>query len=90
MKTKNMELKIKTSDVEKMIDAFATISVNKDNSTVLYNEMIKLVDYPVNILQEFLKCMTLLSNQFTDDDIKTKYNEIIAYVTMRLNFIPNG
>jgi len=82
-----MELKIKTSDVEKMIDAFATISVNKDNSTVLYNEMIKLVDYPVNILQEFLKCMTLLSEQFNDDDIKTKYNGIIAYVTMRLNLV---
>lgn len=82
-----MELKIKTSDVEKMIDAFATISVNKDNSTVLYNELIKLVDYPVNILQEFLKCMTLLSDQFNDDDIKTKYNGIIAYVTMRLNLV---
>ena len=81
-----MEIKYTTRDVEKMIDVFAIVSDNKENYEVLYNEMIKLVNYPVNILHEFLKCMELLSDK-DQNFLKENYMGVIAYITMRLNFV---
>ena len=49
-----MEIKYTSRDVEKMIDVFVIISRNKENYEVLCNEMVKLVNYPANILHEFL------------------------------------
>ena len=80
-----MVLKYISNDVEKMIDAFAIISDNKENYEVLYNEMVKLVDYPVNILHEFLKCMEALSDK-DQSFLKENYLGVIGYITMRLNF----
>ena len=80
-----MEIKYTAKDVEKMIDVFAIVSDNKENYEVLCNEMVKLVNYPVNILHEFLKCM----ESFSDKDqnfLKENYMGVIAYITMRLNF----
>lgn len=84
-----MGLKYTSKDVEKMIDAFAIISENKENHEVLYNEMVKLIDYPVNILQEFLKCMTVLSDK-DQNFLKENYIGVIGYITLRLNFWSNN
>lgn len=81
-----MEIKYTSSDVEKMIDVFSIVSDNKENYEVLYNEMVKLVNYPVNILREFLKCMELLSDK-DQNFLKENYMGVIAYITMRLNFV---
>jgi len=81
-----MGLKYTTKDVEKMIDSFAIISENKENVEVLRNEMIKLVDYPVNVVQEFLKCMHILSDK-DENFLKENYTGVIGYITLRLNFV---
>ena len=81
-----MEIKYTTKDVEKMIDTFAIISNNKENYEVLYNEMVKLANYPPNILHELLKCMELLSDK-DQNFLKENYMGVIAYITMRLNFV---
>ena len=80
-----MEIKYTTKDVEKMIDVFAIVSDNKENYEVLCNEMVKLANYPVNILHEFLKCMELLYDK-DQNFLKENYTGVIAYITMRLNF----
>ena len=81
-----MKIKYTHRDVEKMINAFAIVSGNKENYEVLCNEMVKLINnYPVNILHEFLKCMEVLSNK-DQNFLKENYMGVIAYITMRLNF----
>ena len=80
-----MEIKYTTRDVEKMIDVFAIVSDNKENYEVLCNEMVNLVNYPVNILHEFLKCMESLSVK-DQNFLKENYMGVIAYINMRLNF----
>lgn len=79
-------LKYTTSDIEKMIDVFASISENKENPDKVYNEMIKLIDYPVNILQEFLHCMEILESK-DQNYLKENYQGVIGYITLRLNFV---
>ena len=81
-----MELVYKSSDVEKMIDVFASISEKKNNPTEVYNEMIKLIDYPVNVLQEFLHCMEILEDK-DQNYLKENYMGVIGYITLRLNFV---
>lgn len=78
-------MKYKSTDIQKMIDVFAEISDNKDNSAKILEELKKLVDYPVNILQEFLNCMNILEGK-DDNYLKENYWGIIGYITMRLNF----
>ena len=56
-------LKYTSKDTEKMIDVFASIADKKDNPEELYKEMLKIVDYPVPVLQEFLNCMTALEKK---------------------------
>ena len=68
-----------------MIDVFAIVSDNKENYEVLCNEMVKLVNYPVNILHEFLKCMELGSDK-DQNFLNENYMGVITYITMRLNF----
>ena len=80
-----MELVYKSSDIEKMVDVFASISEKKNNPTEVYNEMIKLIDYPVNVLQEFLKCMEILVDK-DQNYLKENYMGVIGYITLRLNF----
>jgi len=81
-------LKYKTSDIEKMIDVFSSIAENKDNPTEVYNEMIKLIDYPINILQEFLHCMEILSSE-DQNYLKENYMGVVGYITLRLNLLNN-
>jgi len=77
-------LKYTSKDTEKMIDVFASISDKKDNPEELCKEMLKIIDYPVSVLQEFLNCMTTLSNK-NQEFLKENYVGVIGYITLRLN-----
>ena len=79
-------LKYTSKDTEKMIDVFASIAGKKDNPEELYKEMLKIIDYPVPVLQEFLSCMTALNDK-NQKFLKENYMGVIGYITMRLNFV---
>ena len=79
-------LKYTSKDTEKMIDVFASIADKKDNLEELYKEMLKIVDYPVPVLQEFLNCMTTLENK-NQNFLKENYIGVIGYITIRLNLV---
>lgn len=77
-----MELKYKSSDTIKLIDIFANLSNGIDDNNLLAKEIEKVSQYPTYIVNEFLKCINVL----TIEQIKTKYTGVIGYITMRLNF----
>ena len=79
-------LKYTSKDTEKMIDVFASIADKKDNPEELYKEMLKIIDYPVPVLQEFLNCMNALNNK-NQKFLKENYMGVIGYITLRLNLI---
>ena len=79
-------LKYTSKDTEKMIDVFASIADKRNNPKELYNEMIKIVDYPVPVLQEFLNCMTALEKK-DEKFLKENYVGAIGYITLRLNLV---
>lgn len=78
-------MKYKSTDVQKMINVFANITEKRNNPSEVFEELIKLVDYPVEILQEFIHCMDILEDK-DENYLKENYWGIIGYVTMRLNF----
>lgn len=83
-----MELKYKTADVQKMIDVFAEIQNKKEAKDYegMVNEMVKLIDYPAYIIQEFLNCIDALSKDNHDEEnLKKDYWGIIGYIVIRLN-----
>ena len=77
-----MELKYKSSDTIKLIDIFANLSNGIDDNNLLAKEIEKVSQYPAYIVNEFLKCINIL----TIEQVKTKYMGVIGYITMRLNF----
>ncbi len=79
-------LKYTSKDIDKMINAFASISENKENPYKVYNEMIKLIDYPSNVLWEFLHCMGMFEKK-DQNYIKDNYQGVISYIILRLNFV---
>jgi len=79
-------LKYTSKDTEKMIDVFVSIADKRNNPKELYNEMIKVVDYPVPVLQEFLNCMTALKKK-DEKFLKENYMGAIGYITIRLNLV---
>lgn len=79
-------LKYTSKDTEKLIDVFASIADKRDNPEELYKEMLKIVNYPVPVLQEFLNCMTTIENK-NQEFIKENYMGAIGYITIRLNLI---
>ena len=79
-------LKYTLDDTEKLIDVFASIQEENGKLTELRDEILKLIDYPVQVIQEFLKCMEALDDKSQDYLIKN-YKGIIGYVTMRLNLV---
>ena len=79
-------LKYTSKDTEKLIDIFASIANKRNNPEELYKEMLKIVDYPVPVLQEFLNCMTALEKK-DEKFLKENYMGVIGYITMRLNFV---
>ena len=77
-----MELKYKSSDTIKLIDIFANLSKGIDDNNLLAKEIEKVSQYPAYIVNEFLKCINVL----TIEQVKTQYIGVIGYITMRLNF----
>lgn len=85
-----MELKYKTADVQKMIDVFASIYDKKEKNDYkgIVDEMVKLVDYPTYIIQEFINCINVLAeNDHDEKDLKDKYYGVIWYIVIRLNLV---
>lgn len=83
-----MELKYKTADVQKMIDVFAEIQYKKEAKDYkgMVDEMVKLIDYPAYIIQEFLNCIDALAeNDKGEEDLKKNYLGFIGYIVIRLN-----
>lgn len=79
-------LKYNSKDTEKMINVFAALTEKQDNLTEISNEIVKLLDYPVPVLQEFLKCIEVLANH-DENYIKENYMGVIGYVTLRINLV---
>ena len=79
-------LKYTSKDTEKLINVFASIADKKDNISELGKEMLKLINYPVPVLQEFLNCMTALENK-DEKFLKENYIGAIGYITIRLNLV---
>ena len=79
-------LKYTSKDTEKLIDVFASIADKKDNISELGKEMLKLVNYPVPVLQEFFNCMTALEKK-DEKFLKENYVGAIGYITLRLNLV---
>lgn len=79
-------LEYTSKDTEKMIDVFASIANKRNNPEELYQEMLKIVDYPIPVLQEFLNCMTSLENK-NQNFLKENYMGVIGYITIRLNLV---
>lgn len=79
-------LKYNSKDTEKMINVFAALAEKQDNPTEISNEIVKLLDYSVPVLQEFLKCMEVLEKH-DENYIKENYMGVIGYVTLRINLV---
>lgn len=79
-------LKYNSKDTEKMINVFAALAEKQDNPTEINNEIVKLLDYPVPVLQEFLKCMEVLEKH-DENYIKENYMGVIGYITLRINLV---
>ena len=79
-------MKYKSTDVQKMIDVFAEISNNSNNPEIVIEEIKKIVNYPINVLQEFMHCMKILEGK-DESYLKENYWGIIGYITLRLNFV---
>ena len=79
-------LKYTSKDTEKLIDVFASIADKKDNPEGLYKEMLKIINYPVSVLQEFLNCMDVLEKK-DEKFLKENYVGAIGYITLRLNLV---
>ena len=79
-------LKYNSKDAEKMINVFAALAEKQNNTAEISNEIVKLLDYPVPVLQEFLKCMEVLEKH-DENYIKENYMGVIGYVTLRINLV---
>lgn len=77
-----MELKYKSSDTIKLIDIFNNLSKGIDDNNLLEKEIERVSQYPPYIVNEFLKCINVL----TIEQVETQYMGVIGYITLRLNF----
>lgn len=81
-------MKYTVKDVENMIDTFGEIVEKKDSPEDVIEELKKIIDYPIPVLQEFLNCMEIFSKKANDEEyVREYYWGIIGYVVMRLNLI---
>ncbi len=78
-------LKYKSSDIQNLVDLFAEAKTKYNNNEDIYNVLVELQEYPVNVLKEFLNCMEILSDK-DENYLRENYWGVIGYVTMRLNF----
>jgi hypothetical protein len=77
-----MGLKYKSSDTLKLIDIFNNLSKGIDDNNLLEKELERVSQYPAYIVDEFLKCINVL----TVEQVETKFMGVIGYITLRLNF----
>ena len=87
MKSEEVTLKYKTSDVFSLVDIFLNIRVAnmRNDMEVLKSEIKKLEKYPTKVVEEFKKCLDLLIEK--DIDLKDNYTGVVGYICMRLNII---
>ena len=75
-----MELKYKTSDVWKMVDAMVNLTNKHQIKDVTFEDLVPLLDYPTEVIQEFLKAVGDLK-EVNKDNIQG----VIGYIVIRLN-----
>ena len=87
MKSEEVALKYKTSDVFTLVDIFINIreANMRNDMEVLKSEIKKLEKYPTKVVEEFNKCLELLIDK--DLDLKENYTGIVGYICMRLNLV---
>lgn len=87
MKSEDVALKYKTSDVFTLVDIFLNIreANMRNDMEVMKSEIQKLEKYPTEIVEEFSKCLELLIEK--DIDLKENYTGIVGYICLRLNLI---
>ena len=83
-----MDLKYTTADVDKMVDVFLSISEKKKKNETegILQELVKLVDYPIPVVHEFLECMNVFSEK-DENYLKENYMVVIGYIVIRLNLV---
>jgi hypothetical protein len=79
-----MELQIKRSDVERLLDIILNIKDNLNNESIVKNEIEKLKEFPQPIVDEFVNCITtFINNNF--EITKDNYLGVVGYMLLRLN-----
>ena len=76
-----MELKYKTNDVMKMVDAFSKFDKNATPEEIKEGILI-LTDYPVEIVEKFLNAANAVSEHLITPE---NSQGILAYITLRIN-----
>ena len=75
-------MKYKHKDFKTILDAFVKVSSNfMNNEVVSVNDLIPLCDYPVDVLEEFLKAMGAVSPKQIDESAQA----VEVYVLLRMN-----
>lgn len=80
---KQSELKYTSKDTIKLIDIFAKLSETSEDKSLLLSELKKLTEYPLEVLEEFIKSIDSINIK----NIKDNYSGIITYITMRINLV---
>lgn len=78
-----MELKYSSKDVCKLVDIFYELSRGIKDNNKLAVEIEKLTQYPINVINEFLTCVSILNEK----QIKESYMGVVGYIAIRLNFV---
>ena len=81
-----MELKYSSKDVFKLVDIFYELSREINDNNKLAVEIEKLTQYPTNVINEFLTCVSILNEK----QIKESYMGVVGYIAIRLNFVENS
>jgi hypothetical protein len=81
-----MELKYLSKDVYKLVDIFYELSRGIKDNNKLAVEIKKLTQYPTNVINEFLTCISILNEK----QVKENYIGVIGYIAMRLNLVENS
>lgn len=87
MKSEEVTLKYKTSDVFSLMDIFLNIreANMRNDMEVMKTEIKKLEKYPTKVVEEFSKCLELLIEK--DIDLENNYTGVVGYIGLRLNLI---
>lgn len=87
-----MELKYKIVDVERIIDAHATLleSDNADDIAEKIAQSVSILDeYPDEVVKECMKCVRDLESK-NIPITKENFKAIEGYIMIRINFVEKG